>query len=71
MSNNKGFIEASLDIDELVLRIQKEGEEEIFECSLSKNEVDWYIEALQSIRRFQRENKNLGIVTFRYEELED
>jgi len=46
MSNNRGFIEVSLDIDDVYLKIQREGEEEIFECSLSEEVIDWCIDAL-------------------------
>jgi len=71
MSSNKGFIEVGLHIDDLYLKIQKEGEEEVFECSLTENELDWCIDTLQHVRKIQKRKKNLGTLTFRGENLED
>lgn len=70
MNSDKGFIEVSLHIDDLYLKIQKEGEEEVFECSLTENELDWCISTLQAVRIIQKQKKNLGTVTFKCENLE-
>lgn len=71
MSSDKGFIEVSLHIDDVYLNIQNKGEEEVFKCSLSENELDWCISTLQAVRRIQKEKKNLGTVTFKCDELYD
>lgn len=70
MSSNKGFIEVRLDTDDLHLKIQKEGGEEVFECSLTENELDWCIDTSQHVRKIQKRKKNLGTLTLRCEDLE-
>lgn len=71
MSSDKGFIEVSLHIDyDVYLKIQHEGGKEVFDCSLTENEVDWLIDSLQHIRKIKKRKSNLGTITLRGEDLE-